>query len=517
MSAYPAVSILLGRDASVPISTRTGDLSRQFRITLTMTTYQQVIRAIFEHVDYSRTRQVPYNASTYNLDRMRALNARLGFPHRAYPSLHIAGSKGKGSTAAMTTAILQAAGYRTGLYTSPHLHSFRERIRIDGRLIPHERLVELWEILRPHVDAFDHTTTFEIITTLAFMHFADPPVDWAVLEVGLGGRLDATNIIEPRACAITTLTHEHTDLLGHTLSLIAFEKAGIIKPGVPVVVGPQVQEAMQVIEDVAEETGARLWRVGNPEEETDIPHPRYDWTWRIREATMSGSRIDIVGPDWSLSDLYIPLAGYHQAANATVAVALLASLQPDEIHISPDAIREGMANTYWPGRLEILSRLPFIVADSAHTRQSAERIRQSLALYPHRRLILLFGASADKDIRGMLEVLGVEAHEIIVTRSFHPRAADPHTLADLARDVVPGVPVHITEDALPALELAETLTRAGDMVLVTGSIFVVAAVRESLCRLQPDAFPAEDWVHHAEPIDGVFTPMLATPTHTGTR
>ncbi len=456
-----------------------------------MSNYQQTLEAIHSYVDYSRTRQIPYNTSTYNLDRMRALCGLLDNPQDRFPSLHIAGSKGKGSTAAMTAAILQAAGYRTGLYTSPHLHSFRERLRINGTLISQDDLVSLWEEIRPLVESLHRTTTFEIITALAFLYFSRPPVDWAVLEVGLGGRLDATNVVHPRACAITPLSYEHTDLLGHTLSLIAFEKAGIIKPEVPVVVGPQAPEAMSVIESVAAETGVQLWRVDN----SDEAH----WRWIVHEATPTGVRFDIMGPTDVYKDLWVPLAGRHQAANAAVAVALLHALESAP---PPAAVRQGLARAYWPGRLESISLQPHIVVDSAHNRHSAEQMQLALALFPYRRLILLFGASADKDIHGMLEVLGPEAATVIVTRSFHPRASDPNELGDLARSVLPDTPVHVTFGVPEALKLASDLAGPDDLVLVTGSIFVVADVRESWNALHPEAFPPDDWVHVAEPITG---------------
>ncbi|MCO6449400.1 MAG: bifunctional folylpolyglutamate synthase/dihydrofolate synthase [Caldilineales bacterium] len=468
-----------------------------------MTTYQQVLDAIFAHVDYSRNRQHQYNASTYNLDRMRALCRLLDNPQDKYPSLHIAGSKGKGSTAAMTAAVLQAAGFRTGMYTSPHLHSLRERMRIDGGLISQKRLAELWDRIRPSVESLEHTTTFEIITALGFLHMAEPPVDWAVLEVGLGGRLDATNVVHPRACAITPLSYEHTDLLGHTLSLIAFEKAGIIKPGVPVIVGPQSAEAMAVIQSVADESGAELQRV-DPDDG--------DWRWRIKSIDDSGSTFDLIGPYGHYVDIRTPLVGYHQAANAAVAVALLHTLHNDGIEIAEETLRQGLLQTYWPGRLERLSQDPLILVDSAHNAHSAENLRTAIELFPHKRLILLFGASADKDIRGMLEVLGPESAAIIVTRSFHPRATDPAELTSLASDIIPATPVHTTDDALPGLQLALDLAEPGDLILVTGSIFVVAAVRESWNILHPDAFGPEDWVHAAEPIDGQFTPMLPVPS-----
>ena len=456
--------------------------------------YARTLQEIFAHVDYSRNRQHTYDAETYNLDRMRALARRVDDPQNAFPSLHIAGSKGKGSTSAMAAAILQAAGYRTGLFTSPHLHTFRERLRIDGDLISRQHLVSLWETVRPDVDSLPGVTTFEIITLLAFMYFANPPVDWAVMEVGLGGRLDATNVITPAACAITPLSMEHTDLLGDTLSAIAAEKAGIIKPGAPVVVGPQSAEAMAVIQRVAADIGAPLQRLGK------------EWRWQIREQNAQGLLLDIFGPDSTITDVVAPLAGVHQAINATLAVALVTAALPGEL--TPAIIRQGLANTYWPGRLEQLSQRPRIVIDSAHNRESAQRLRDALELFPHRRLILLFGASADKDIGGMLDILGSQASEIILTRSFHPRAAAVGPMMQIAEQLFPDKAIHQTEDAAPALAMALSLANADDLILVAGSIFVVAAVREAWRDLHPHALPPEDWAHFAEPIDGQFTPML---------
>ncbi len=463
---------------------------------MTPDAYARTLREIFAHVDYSRNRQHSYDAETYNLDRMRELVRRMGDPQDAFPIMHIAGSKGKGSTSAMATAIMQAAGYRTGLYTSPHLHTFRERLRIDGELISRQRLTDLWRQARPEVESLPGTTTFEIITLLAFLHFAAPPVDWAVLEVGLGGRLDATNVVTPSACAITALSLEHTDLLGDNIVDIAAEKAGIIKPGAPVVTGPQPPEAMTVIRQAAREAGAPLVRVGA------------DWRWEIREQSPDGLQLDIYGPDSTITDVHIPLTGAHQAVNATIAVALVDALRTAGVHLSPEIIREGLSRTYWPGRLEVISRQPYILLDSAHNQDSATRLKNALATFPHQRLILLFGASADKDIAGMLEVLGQEADVIILTRSFHPRSADPAWLAQIAQPRFPGKTIQTIEETTSALAQALTLTGPDDLILVTGSIFVVAAIREAWIALHPRALPPDDWAHFSEPIDGQFTPML---------
>ncbi len=465
---------------------------------MTINNYNRTLREIFEHVDYSRNRQHSYNAETYNLERMRELVQRMKNPQDLYPSVHIAGSKGKGSTSAMTESILRAAGHRTGLYTSPHLHTFRERMRVDAQLIPHQHLTELWQQARPTVKEMGTVTTFEIITLLAFMHFAHSKVDWAVLEVGLGGRLDATNVVTPRACAITALSLEHTDLLGDHITDIAAEKAGIIKPGVPVVTGPQPPEAMAVLRRVAHEMDAPLIVVGE------------DWRWHIREQTPRGLLLDIFGPDSTIKAIHLPLTGAHQAINATVAVALAHAALPAG-SLSPENIRKGLESTYWPGRLELLAERPTLLLDSAHNRDSATRLRNALATFPHGRLILLFGVSADKDVAGMMEVLGQEADTIILTRSFHPRAASAASLAEIVQPLFPHKPLYLSDDVAPGLAQALAMAAPDDLILATGSIFVVAAARESWLAQHPDSLPPTDWGHFSEPIDGQFTPMLSQP------
>jgi dihydrofolate synthase/folylpolyglutamate synthase len=303
-------------------------------------------------------------------------------------------------------------------------------------------------------------------------------------------------VVTPSACAITALSLEHTDLLGDNITDIAAEKAGIIKPGAPVVTGPQPPEAMDVIRRAAREAGAPLTTVGT------------DWRWKIREQSPDGLQLDIYGPDSTITDVHIPLTGAHQAVNATIAVALVDALRYADMHLSPEIIREGLAHTYWPGRLELMSRQPTILLDSAHNQDSATRLKNALTTFPHQRLTLLFGVSADKDIAGMLEVLGKEADAIVLTRSFHPRAADPAWLAQIAQPLFPEKMIRTTDDTVSALAQALALTGPDDLILVTGSIFVVAAVREAWIKLHPQALPPDDWAHFSEPIDGQFTPMM---------
>ena len=318
--------------------------------------------------------------------------------------------------------------------------------------------------------------------------------------MGLGGRLDATNVVHPAVCAITSLSYDHVELLGHTLSLIAFEKAGIIKPGVPVVSAPQEPEATAVIRRVCADTGARLVALGEA------------WRWEKDGADLSGQTLTVTGAGGSptYTDLRIPLLGRHQLDNATTAVAILAELRGQWVEISERALRAGLANARWPGRFELLNRQPALVVDSAHNENSAHKLRAALAEWfprpPRRQLALVFGASSDKDIDGMLKAfLSAEsatgfppADKVIVSKSGHPRSADPAQLADQVRQVNPTCPISVQPNFDSAL--AEAMSWAGpdDLICITGSIFAVAQARRTWAARHPDAFAAEDWVFQDE-------------------
>jgi dihydrofolate synthase/folylpolyglutamate synthase len=391
---------------------------------------------------------------------------RLGNPHQQLRSVHIAGTKGKGSTAAMTESILRAAGYRTGLFTSPHLHTFRERIRIDGRPIPRGDLIDLLHRCQPALESEPDRTTFEVMTALAFVYFVQSQIEWAVIEVGLGGRLDATNVIHPAACAITAVSLDHTEVLGHTLALIAGEKAGIIKPDVPVVVAPQAEEAMPVIRGAAAAQAARLITVGPTlanESLASEMHPPYTWQWTgTAEAGLAEQRFSLQGPLGTVyADLAIPFLGRHQLANASTAVALAYELQQQGATIPRSAIYAGLRRARWPGRLEVLAQRPWIVVDGAHNADSAHKLRAAIQeLFPYRRLGLLFGASADKDIRGMLTALLPATDCCWISASQHPRAAAQSDLASLARSLRPEIDITIAPDVASALAGGAGLGRA---------------------------------------------------------
>jgi dihydrofolate synthase/folylpolyglutamate synthase len=429
--------------------------------------YQQTLDYLYSFVDYSLTRSLRNLPEKFDLDRMRVFMRQLGSPEKNYPIIHVAGTKGKGSVCALCASALRAAGYKVGLYTSPHLQDYNERIQIDGTPISHETLVDLVEELRPFLNESEKITTFEITTALAFLYFAQQKATAVVAEVGLGGRLDATNIVTPIVSVITSISYDHTQVLGDTLAKIAAEKGGIIKPGVPVIVSPQKDEAGRVFEQIARDRNAPLIQVGR------------DFQFAALEQTLESQSLEVWSPRSSDSiRLEIPLLGAHQVENAATACAALQISAQRGLPIQNSDIQEGFASVSWPGRFEILRRDPPVVVDAAHNRDSAHRLSEALQTYfPNLPVILVFGASEDKDVEGMLDELKHRVEEIIITRSYHPRAIDPQILNDMAyRLSIPALVVPEVEDALQ-----KALERAGSqkLVLVTGSIFIAAGARHS--------------------------------------
>ncbi len=448
-------------------------------------TYREAIEYLHSLTDYEKRRIERYSPQTLDLSRVERLLDMVGNPHRLYPSVHVAGTKGKGSTSAMIESVLRAAGYRTGFYTSPHLHTFRERIRIGADLISREEVVSLVEEFRPLIARIPGITTFEAITAIAFTYFARQKIAVLVAEVGLGGRLDATNVLRPEVAVITSLSLDHTYLLGNTLPEIAAEKAGIIKDGVPVVTAPQRPEALAVIEETARARHAPLTVVGR------------DWVWEPGPFDLKGQsftfrrgasfilRSDLEGDYW------IPLLGRHQLENGATALAALQILLERGFRLSRAAAQEGLKNVQWPGRLEILSTDPLVVVDCAHNPYSTEVLRESLReWFPGRRWVLIFGASADKDIPGMLRALLPMTDYLIVTRSDHPRSATPVELADMAASVGGGAEIAV--NIRRALQRALTLLKPDTGILVTGSIFLVAEAREEWAEHNGQPVPEND-------------------------
>ncbi len=411
-----------------------------------MRTYRDALRTLNASTDYERMASVcPPQA--YDLGRMRRLVALLGHPERSFRSLHIAGTKGKGSTALMTEAILREAGFRTGLYTSPHLTDMLERIRVDGRNVSPREFTWAMRRMEPHLRRL-RPTYFEIMTAAAFLVFERRRVDWAVVEVGLGGRLDATNVISPAACAITTIGFDHMEKLGRTLAAIASEKAGILKPGVPVVVSPQPPAALRVIR-----------------RRTEPIRPRF----KVESSRGLMLRFTSEGRRFAL-----PALGAHQAANAATAIALV---EAAGIPVGTAAARRALRRVRLPGRVEIVARRPWIVVDAAHNPVAARALAEAVRGVRRRRTILVFGAPADKDCRGMLRTLLPGADLAVFTRARHPRAAAPEDLARGTRG-----PAVIAGGVGRALALARKLARPADMVLVTGSFYVAGEALSEMGR-----------------------------------
>jgi dihydrofolate synthase / folylpolyglutamate synthase len=429
------------------------------------TRYQSALDYLYSYIDYSLTHQQNLSPENFDLSRMFALMESLGQPHQAYPSIHVAGSKGKGSASAFCAQALTTQGYKVGLYTSPHLKDFEERIQINSQSISREDLVTLVDEIKPIVATFPFLTTFEISTALAFWHFARQEVDIAVIEVGLGGRLDATNVVTPLVSAITALYLEHTYVLGDTIEEIAAEKAGIIKPGVPVVLAPQVDSAREVVAQIALERDAPLTSLG------------LDYDFEQGHTSLDGQRFDVWHRGVEERRTYaIKLLGPHQVENAALAVVILDVARQQGIELTDEAISQGLANTEWPGRFEILQRQPPVVVDSAHTPGAITRLQETLdEFFPEHSLQLILGMSADKDIRGMLSALKSPITKIYCTQAPHPRAMEPAALADVARFL--DRPVVAVAQPGDALEAALNEAQNGDLVLVTGSIFIAASGR----------------------------------------
>ena len=419
----------------------------------TETRYNKALDYLYSFVDYSLKHISELAKAEFNLDRMFALMEELGNPQEKYPIIHVAGTKGKGSVAALCASALKAAGYKTGLYTSPHLWDYVERIQINGKPIAHEQLIELVEEVKPAVAKIPKLTTFEITTAIGFLAFAKNDVNAAVVEVGLGGRLDATNIVKPKVSVITSISYDHMAVLGNTLAEIAGEKGGIIKERVPVVSAPQTAEALQVLERIAKEKNSRFILVGK-----DVKFERL-------ESSLDGQKLAISYQQSAVS-LRIPLLGKHQVENAAIAYAALIT---SGIPIFNEAIQKGFSQAKWPARFEILRREPPVVIDSAHNRDSALRLRQTLDEYfPEIPVIFIFCALEDKDITGILEELKPRLECVVATRADHPRAPDAEWIADQVDKV--GIPVEVVTPVANALERALELAGHEKLVLAAGSV-----------------------------------------------
>ena len=471
--------------------------------------YIDAYNYINSFTNYEKVPGLDIDTEFDGLERVRLLLRLLGRPQNSFKSIVIAGTKGKGSVSAMLDSVLRQAGHSVGLFTSPHLHSYRERIRVNGELISPDDVVRLVSKLRPVIERIsfleDPTllpTTYELTAALAFMYFQERGVEIAVLEVGLGGRLDAVNVVEqPLVSVITSISLDHMHVLGNTIAEIAREKAGIIKRGGLVVSAPQVTEAMNVINEVVEDQHAQVAVVGRevyistdhlPEIVFDDDMvPKYQ-AFNVRFDAEEESRR-------SRMRIKTPLLGSHQQVNTAVALTTLRLLVQMGVPVEREAVVEGLLKVQWPGRLEVVHRSPIVLVDGAHNVDSMTKLNQAMSeLFHRQRLVLVIGTSSDKDIAGMVQelgnwagsILGLMIEYVIATRSNHPRAADPALIANEA--IEQGLKAEIREDISDALTRAEEIalslgpTEHGPpVVLVTGSLFIVAEAREHY-GLAPD-------------------------------
>ena len=448
-----------------------------------MSDYGDALSYLYGFTDFQASRRKEYKGAR-PLSQFRGLLRRLGSPHRAFSSALIAGTKGKGSVCALIASILTQAGYRTGLYTSPHLHTFRERIQINGELISEDEVAALVDWLRP---SFDRAAgpTFDAITAIAFEHFRRREVDIAVLEVGLGGRSDSTNVVRPLVSAVTLIDLDHTYILGDTLSKIAVEKAGIIKRGVPVVLAPQPEPAAAVFAETARRRRARAIWIGQ------------DWRWEREGLSTRGQQFTLFGPpgcacSWRtpLSGLRVPLLGAHQLDNATAAIAIAAELCACGFPVGEEALRLGLERAQWPARLEVLQERPWLVVDAAHTvasvRAAVDSVAETFGRLPD---AVVFGASADKDAAAMLRALPASAR-LVLAQTSHPKAMTTAELRGIAASERGNV--QTAQSARQALQIALSAVSEDGGVLVVGSVFLAAEVRQAWREMRGLPLPPTD-------------------------
>ena len=439
-------------------------------------TYDKAIRYLFDHTDYEKQKTLRYNVTTFDLSRMEKLLKLLGNPHEKITTVHIAGTKGKGSTATMLAKMIEANDYSVGLYTSPHVTTLNERISINSQMVTDKEMLKL--INRTHasiekcIKEGDSPTFFEIMTALAFLHFAEEDVDVAIIETGLGGRLDSTNVINPKVIGITNISIDHQNLLGNTLDCIAKEKAGVFKKGVPVITVPQEPAAMRVLKKHANEMSAPLSITGR-----DI-----DFSSRFESSREHGphTRICMTTSQSKFEHLRVPLPGEHQAVNCGLALAMLDTLKTKGYNIDDNKAALGLSSVSLTGRMEIISHDPRIIVDTAHNAASIRALIQAIGQHvPYDSMVIIFGCNGDKDVRGMLEQLQYGADKVIFTRSNSPKAVYPQDLAEMYTEIC-GKMCQTALTLREAVRIASNAISREDLICVTGSFYLVGQAKEQL-------------------------------------
>jgi dihydrofolate synthase/folylpolyglutamate synthase len=439
--------------------------------------YPTALKYLNDRMNVEKARPAKLDPGVFKLERMHALLEALGNPHREIKCVHIAGSKGKGSTVEMTASALGACGYAVGVYTSPHLVNVRERIRINSEPISHNAFTQVISRVALAASAVERhhgePTFFEIMTAMAFVYFGEQAVDVAIIETGLGGRLDSTNVIMPEVVAITAIQLEHTHLLGDTLAKIAREKAGIFKPGVTALTVPQPSEVLAVFREVAQEVGANLLVLG-----TDI-----EYSCRFESSVELGphARVCLTTPRSNFEHLPVPLKGEHQAPNCGLALAILDKLRDRGFETPEREVAEGLAATKAAGRMEMAWQNPRIILDGAHNPESIHCLVKAIGAHiKYDSMVVVFGCAADKDVPGMLAKIALGADKIIFTRSANnPRAMDPRELQRRFAEIS-GKMTQVAKGLPEALEVAARAVGRDDVICVTGSFYLAGEAKKHL-------------------------------------
>lgn len=465
----PATAVT-GLDAAPPTDgvVRTGPI----------TTYGRAMDFLLKQTDYERMRVVRYNTTTFNLDRMRMLLKFLGNPHTKFKSVHVAGTKGKGSTCHMLAAMLQSSGLKTGLYTSPHLLDIRERICIDGEMIDQQTMVTLTKRVESAVKKMGELrpTFFEIFTAMGFCYFADCEVDIAVIETGLGGRLDSTNVITPEVTAITSISKDHMAVLGNSVTRIAEEKAGIFKKDIPALSCQQPPEVRSTLERVARNARTALQFVGS-----DI---EFSYRFECTRPIGPHMRVCLSTETSRFEHLTVPLMGEHQAINCGLALAILDKLKGRGLPIDEAKAAEGLGRMKLPGRLEVLCPNPHILIDGAHNAASVQALFRGIGQHiPYDSLVVIFGCNVDKDVDGMLEQISLGADKVIFTRSINnPKSAEPEQLASTYVERF-GKMAQVASTMSEAFSIAQRAISREDIIAVTGSFYVIGDAKRHVTEL----------------------------------
>ena len=455
-----------GRKAAAPTKTKPSGI----------TNYTTALRWLYEHTDHERMRIVKYDKRTFSLDRMRRLLAALDNPHRELKAVQVVGTKGKGSTCAMLSAMMQRCGYTVGLYTSPHLIDLRERITIDGQMISYAEVADLFKLIASKEKAFSSQagkglTFFEIMTAAALRYFADQAVDIAVLECGLGGRLDCTTVVDPLVTGVTHISLDHTQLLGPDVESIAREKAGAFKPSVQAISVQQDPAVERVLKEAAEKNETPLTFTGS----------EIDFSFRFEANRELGphSRVCVTTEQSRYEHLAVPLKGEHQAHNCGLALSILDRLKPHGFEFPEEQVIEGLAETDLPGRMEQVWHQPRVIVDGAHNAHSIQALIKALGAHiSYDSLVMIFGCGQDKDVNGMLKQVSLGADKIIFTRAkANPRAFEPEDLLSKFTEIS-GKMAQTTPKLEDALRTAARAVSREDLIIVTGSFYLAGEARK---------------------------------------